>query len=195
MWERIKTIFKEANESSFSNPIMHNILARSQSNKEEFIRWKDNGYDFHFFEWLKTANKNRISHATKDDHISFLDTPSKKGFVIFLNKFIPIRNPEHIMDAIKERIQGLGYKVYVSDEKSYNSGVYIETLQRHYLKPPLNFEPDTKLSQLYGNISIELVLQNDHPKLLKFSTTTYQDHMFTNADTFDNLIQRLCDND
>ena len=105
---------------------------------------------------------------------------------------VETNQPEHLMDFIKERILDLGYTLYTSDLKTYSVGDDVETQQRHYLKPPLNFVPDKKLSQLFGNIAIEYILRNDQPYMFKFSATTYQDYMFDDPKTFGQLIKAIC---
>ena len=192
MWQRIKTLFKEAEQSSLSNPIIHTILERSDKQKSDFYRWSDLGYEQHFFSWLQNCYRTFVNKEQSPKEISFLNTTSKKGFVLYLNRGKRFDRPEYIMDAIWNRIKKLGYVNYVSDKKSYNTGPYIESSQRHYLKPPLDFSPGNKLNQLYGNVCIELILRNDRPQYLKFSATTYQDHMFQDAYEFSTLIQELC---
>ncbi|MBT8218949.1 MAG: hypothetical protein KJP00_03960 [Bacteroidia bacterium] len=192
MWQRIKTLFQEADQSSISNPILHTILERSETQESDFRRWADLGKEQQFFSWLRYCYNGFFNNQESPAEIKFLDTTSKKGFVLYLNRSKHIKHPEYIMDAIWLRIKNLGYRNYVSDQKSYNAGSTIETSQRHYLKPPLNFSPGNKLDQLYGNICIELILKNDHPQYLKFSATTYQDHMFQQANKFSTLIEELC---
>lgn len=192
MWQRIKTIFQEADESSLSNPILHDVLKRSSEYKDGFYDWKEKQEDAFFYSWLANIHRKYVEHDQDEKLISFLNTPSKKGFVLHLQHNYLFDDPQYLMDSIKERVLNLGYRVYLSDQKSYNSTNSIETLQRHYLKPPLNFQPNKKLSQLFGNIAIQLVLKNDIPRYLKFSATTYQDRMFDDADTFNNLILQLC---
>jgi len=75
--------------------------------------------------------------------------------------------------------------------KIYSKGESVETQQRHYLKPPMNFVPNKKLSQLFGNISIDYLLKEDKPYIFKFSATTYQDHMFQDAKAFEVLMKML----
>ena len=49
--------------------------------------------------------------------------------------------------------------------------------------PPFNQE--------FGNISIELICQDDIPSILKFSTTVYNDRSYQRASHFGQLMRHL----
>jgi len=193
MWNRLKELLYQTEHSTVGQPAVHKVLERTNASREEYSAWKYGGAVKETMEWLLSNYQSNISGGKVDRSIAFLDTPSKKGFVLYLmdsNK--DTYHPEHLMDFIKERILDLGYILYTSDLKSYSRGQDVESQQRHYLKPPMNFVADQKLSQLFGNIAIEYILRNDKPYMFKFSATTYQDHMFEDADTYEQLMREMC---
>lgn len=192
MWSRFKDLLQQTEESSIGNPVEHKMLVRSVLHEIEYDKWTTDGTAAETIEWL-LRNFESYHHGGKSDRsIAFLDTPSKKGFVLYLTDGTKaINQPEFLMDFIKDSVEKLGYVHYTSDVKVYSKGVYVETQQRHYLKPPMNFAPNQKLSQLFGNISIDYLLRNDKSYIFKFSTTTYQDHMFEDAAAFEQLMRSV----
>ena len=86
----------------------------------------------------------------------------------------------------------MSYRSYVSDTKTYPKNNFVETIQRHYLKPSLKLKSqDQKANQGFGNINIELLLRNDKVVNLKFSATSYRDHQFEEADDFNELMKLI----
>ena len=195
MWNRLKELLIQTDQSTSGQPAVHKVLERTNGSREAYADWKFGGDVVNSLDWILSNYQSKISGGKSDRTISFLDTPSKKGFVLYLTDgVVETNHPEHLMDFIKERVLNLGYNLYTSDLRTYSVGNDVETQQRHYLKPPLNFVPNKKLSQLYGNIAIEFVLRNDQPYMFKFSATTYQDYMFDDAKTFGQLMKVICVN-
>ncbi len=193
MVQKLKELLIQTDRSTTGQPAVHRVLTRSKASKEVFISWKDGNDVEATLEWLLSNYQSKVSGGKIDRTMAVLDTPSKKGFVLYLrDRHSETRDPECLMDFMKERILDLGYNLYTSDIKIYSKGDEVETQQRHYLKPPLNFVPNQKLSQLFGNVAIEYVLRDDKPYMFKFSATTYQDHMFEDAKAFGQLMRLLC---
>ncbi len=124
--------------------------------------------------------------------MDFLDTPSSKGFVIHFHKTEFTRpDATYLLDYLKEKVLVLHYKVQLSDTRTYTKNDWVETVERHYLKPRATFEAGSKTNQRFGNVTIELMLRNDLPHQLKFQATTYSDHLFAKADDFKDLMLAL----
>jgi len=192
MWSRLKELLVQSDHSSVGNPVMHDLLVRPEDFAIDYNSWILNGAKDETLGLLLSNYTSYANGGKVDRSIAFLDTPSKKGFVIYLtDKLAQFQQPEFLMDHFRDRVSELGYTLYTSDLKVYSKGDYVETQQRHYLKPPMNFVPNKKLSQLFGNISIEYILRDDKPYIFKFSATTYQDHMFEDAKAFELLMVTL----
>ena len=99
---------------------------------------------------------------------------------------------------LKEIILKIGYKHYMSDTRTYNRKLWVENVERHYLKPPIRFdenhEAKKRLIQRYGNILIELLFRNDELVNLKFRAKNYNDHNFTEANSFSDLMREIIQN-
>ena len=97
----------------------------------------------------------------------------------------------HFFDFLKEQVLKLPYKKQISDRRIFDKPNYTETIERHYLKPRPTFLSEKKLDQKYGNITIELLLRNNQPHLLKFSATSYTDSKYQKAKTFKELLGQV----
>ncbi|MFK7934249.1 MAG: hypothetical protein AB8G22_12120 [Saprospiraceae bacterium] len=192
-WQNIKNLFQAAEESSPTEPVLHSVIERNTKEKEDYEFWKATLVRRRLTDWLSDQYAiYRVVPDNVDEALDFLDTPSKKGFVIhFYKTQYSKRDTIHFLDYFKEQVKALNYRSQLSDTRTFNRKDWVETIERHYLKPRTNFDPAEKLDQRYGNIMVELELRDDKPYRLKFSATSYQDHLFKDADDFKELMQMV----
>lgn len=189
-WKYIKNIFKAAEESSPNQPVIHELIIRTHEEQQDYDFWRDTLVRRRLMDWLK--NQYAISKVLPDDvdeALTFLNTPSSKGFAVHFNQTqYSKRDVVHFLDYLKEQVLTLNYRTQISDLRTYNRPHWVETIQRHYLKPRTNFEEGKKTDQQYGNITVELILRNEQPYQLKFQATAYSDRLYQNAASFDDLM-------
>ena len=196
-WKKIKSLFSSVEESSSSNPAVHELIERSEEELKNYTAWKNSLSQRRLMDWL---NSEYITYLTSPDNvdqsISFLNTPSSKGFVILFNRTnYNLEEITFLFDLLKEKVLALPYRTYVSDYRTYMKNDKVETVQRHYLKPSLKLKvAGEKAGQAYGNITIELLLRNKKVVNLKFSATSYRDHQFKDASDFDELMRKILTN-
>jgi len=191
-WNKIKSLFQSSERSSPSQPVVHEIIQRTEAEKAAFEKWKTTVSARRLLDWLHSQYAAYRSPTSRTDNaIAFLNTPSAKGFVIHFHQ-TQYRPTEilNLFDWLQEKVLTMPYVSYVSDTRTYNRPQWVETIQRHYLKPSLNFKKtkEEKFNQGFGNIKIELELRDDKIYNLRFSATTYTDHNFTEADEFEELM-------
>lgn len=193
IWEYLRNLFREAEESSPSNPTIHQLIERSEANREDYRQWLDSLVKRRLLDWLDNQYAiYRVSPEDIDEAMDFLDTPSSKGFVIhFYKTNYNRREVTHFFDFLMDQIRRLDYKLQISDTRTYSRSSWVETVERHYLKPRPSMEPGKKIDQRFGNVTIELVLRNDEIHQLKFQATSYQDHKYDEAEDFQKLMQAL----
>lgn len=198
-WKNIKQLFQSSEKSSPTQPAIHEMIERSAAEQEDYIQWKRTSSSKRLLDWLNNQHVEYIINPKHtDEAIDFLNTPSSKGFVIHFHETrYNKREIIHFFDFLKEKVLTVNYRTYMSDFRTYNRPDWVETIQRHYLKPSiyLRSNDQKKSKQLYGNITIQLLLRNDQVRNLKFSATSYKDHKFEDADDFRELIQVLIAND
>lgn len=193
IWNYIRDIFREAEESSPSNPAVHALIERSPEEKRSYEQWLDSLVKRRLVDWLD--HQYAIYRVTPDDideAMDFLHTPSSKGFVIhFYKTNYTRREVTHFFDFLRDQMRTLNYKIQISDTRTYNRNEWVETVERHYLKPRPSFEPGKKIDQRFGNVTIELVLRNDRIYQLKLQATAYQDRLYDEAEEFQDLMQAI----
>lgn len=193
IWEYIRQIFREAEESSPSNPAIHEVIERTAEEKGRYEQWLNSLVKRRLTDWLD--NQYAIYRVTPDDideAMDFLNTPSSKGFVIHFYKTNYNRQEvTHFFDFLKDQMKALDYKLQISDTRTYSRERWVETVERHYLKPRPQFEKGKKIDQRFGNVTIELLLRDDRVYQLKLQATSYQDHLYSDAAEFRDLMQAI----
>ena len=207
IWDYFKDLFRKAETSSPSQPLIHELIERSEEERQDYEFWKSTVVRRRLRDWLIDQYAVfRVAPDDIDEAIDFLDTPSSKGFVIYFHKTrYSLRDVRHFFDYLKEQVLDLDYRTQISDLRSYNRPEWVEIVERHYLKPrpafmrrnlsvtpshsPTLEEAAEKFNQRFGNIMIEHHLRDDRPHYLKFSATSYKDALFTEAEEFRTLMQ------
>jgi len=194
IWSKFKEFFQQAEESSPSQPLIHEMIERTAEEKKDYEFWKTTLVSKRMINWL--GDQYAIFKALPNDidaAMDFLDTPSSKGFVIhFYKTEYSLRDVTYLFDLLKEKVRILDYRTQISDRREFNRPNWVEKIERHYHKPKPNFlKTDEKFKQGFGNITIELVFRDDKPYQLKFRATIYKDHLFEEAETFQTLMREL----
>ncbi len=192
-WNSIKKIFQASEESTSSKPVLHTLIQRSPGFLLDLERWEQGVLCQRMLTWIEEQYTIYNSKTAKlDNTISFLDTPSSKGFAIhFYKTNYTSQEAEFLLDILKKRVQKENYHIQISDSRTYNRANWVERVDRHYLKPRIQFEDKSKINQLYGNILIELEYRNDQVYHLKFRATAYTDHLYQKGKAFQKLMTQI----
>jgi len=192
-WNQIKKLFGDAEKSSPSQPLVHKVITRSEAFLVQYDRWKKTLAKRRLIDWL--SNQYAIHTALPndaDEALDFLNTPSSKGFAIHFHKTNYSQEEiTFLFDYFKERVLTLNYRTQISDSRTYNRPKWVESTNRHYLKPKPDFEKKEKINQQYGNIMIEMVSRDDKIYYFKFSATHYKDYLYQEAYDFKDLMQEI----
>jgi hypothetical protein len=190
IWQFFKNLFQEEVESSPSKPFLHELIERSADEKVAFGQWKQSLTCRLLLDWVH--HQYGIWKALPDEtseSLDFLDTPSTKGFALHLHKTEYNRtDATHFFDYLKERVLSQNYRTHVSDTRTWTEKDFVQTVERHYLKPKPIQDENGKLLQRFGNITIELTLRNDRPHNLRFRATSYNDRLYHDAEDFGELM-------
>lgn len=191
IWKKINDLFKQAEESSPTQPLIHELIERSAEEKEDYDFWKTTLVCERLSSWLlKQYGVYQALPDDVDEMLYFLDTPSSKGFAIQLNKTgYSERDVVHFFDYLKEMALRLDYHTQISDRRVFVRKNWVEKIEKHYLKPKPSFLRTDKFKQGFGNILIELVFRDNQPYQLKFSATVYQDRLYEDAKAFEELME------
>lgn len=193
IWNYFTRLLGRFENSNPSEPLLHEMITRSTAEKDDYEFWKKTMVRKRLLSWL--ADQYAIfatSREQTDQAIDFLDTPSSKGFAIHFHQTqYSSRDARHLLDYLKEQVLECNYRTQISDKKAYNRAGWVESVERHYLKPRINFGSTEKYEQQYGNITIEGIFRDEQPHLLRFRATVYQDQQFREHFPFRELLNRL----
>ena len=194
-WERISALFDSAANSTPTEPAVHELIERDDEELADYARWKKTLARRRLFDWLNDQYALFQAGRGTDRAISFLDTPSSKGFVIHFHETQYSREEiGHFFHYLKERILELNYRTQISDRRVFSRADWVETQERHYLKPRTRKQRQAgppgrgELDQKFGNITVELELRDDRPWNLRLRATTYQDALYNTPETFRALM-------
>ena len=194
IWQYFQNLFQKAEHSSKTIPLLHDQIIRKEKEIAAYKKWKMSPIKNQLINWIDKAYGQFIREATAGDKsIIFLDTISSKGFAIyFSNMRYTSQEATHLFDFFKEKVLELNYRATNSDIRTYTKGTVVESLAKYYLKPSLkNMLGNPPFNQEFGNISIELICQDDLPKILKFSATSYNDRSYQDPKHFGLLMAHL----
>lgn len=102
---------------------------------------------------------------------------------------LPEETAVFIMEKFKNQIKRLGYRIQQADRQFFDKPDGIERKDRYYLKPP--FSENLPANQLFGNILIELIVENRTPRFLKLQANTYHDAQYLPPQPFNELLQKV----
>lgn len=197
-WDKIVALFDSAEQSTPSNPAVHEVIERDGEELADYVDWKKTLARRRLMDWLTDQFAVFRAGGQVDEAISFLDTPSSKGFVIHFHRTnYNRREITHFFHYLRERVLEFDYRTQISDRRIFSRNDWVETQERHYLKPrTLNqrhaAQPGRgELEQRFGNITIEQELRNDQPWNLRLRATTYQDSLYREAESFRALMVAL----
>lgn len=172
---------------------MHELLDRSEEEQLAFRKWKKHEGDGAFLDRLRHAyNVHRAGMDPEDEAVDFLEFRTTNGFILYLQDDPELAGEAiHIMDDLRDRVRKMGYRLAVSDRRIRDRNGRRETVEKHYLKPPLNRSSSEPTDQLFGNITIELLKCTGHACNLKFITTYYTDRSYSPPHDFGELMDEL----
>jgi hypothetical protein len=198
LWHYFKNLFVKAEQSSPSQPLIHELIQRSEEETTDYERWKNTLVCRRLVDWLDNQYAvYRVLPHDVDEGLDFLHTPSSKGFVVHFNQTrYSRRDATHFFDYLKEQVLTLGYRPQISDTRTYHRSSWVETVERHYLKPRPHFPAEAeaapeKIDQKFGNILIELELRDEQVHNLRFRATSYNDRLYAEAEDFQVLMKQV----
>jgi hypothetical protein len=177
-------------------PLVEEALTRSEPERQGFFRWQNEGHHQALVAQVYQAWQSKKQQQTSSLEVHLLKTVGANGLAISYQAAIGPRNFQHLFDWLRDRVGQLGYQHYSSDRRHFDREGYVETIEKHYLKPPLDLQTNGErllvpCNQLYGNVLIEQVLIDRQPSFIRFQANFYQDHLYTPALPFDQLVHQV----
>ncbi|UCS93757.1 hypothetical protein KZP23_01590 [Echinicola marina] len=153
-------------------------------------------------QWMRSAEGKKLFESiyssyhlekigeVSNPEIQIYRSPYANGIAIFYDFPFNSENFYQLFFAFGERMLALGYD-RVSIERSVQEKKQgINITEKQYLKPKPTLMAD-QTEQLFGNVTIEKVLVNHQPQMIKILVTVYSDRLYTKAKSFDSFIEAI----
>lgn len=90
-----------------------------------------------------------------------------------------------------QKIKSLHYIMHVNKVSSKSKQQHLVSTYKYYLKPSLKLMTEIPSEQLYGNISLEIILQNSKPFRFLLHANYYSDRNYKKEKDFIQLLKFL----
>jgi hypothetical protein len=166
----------------------HGPLLRTPAFEARHAEWKAFGScEKQLDELRQLLYQEQQSGDTETLHL-FHDTKAT-GMQLRRPTHWPTDSLHHLLDAFRDQVLQLGYRLQLSDQRISVSG---EHRERYYLKPdPQPAEPGALLDQRYGNILLEAWGPDSGATHLKVLATVYSDRLYSPALSGTELLSTL----
>lgn len=193
-WQRLFKLQQAVENSSPAVPAIHELIQRSEEELVAYNAWKSSYILQQIRNWIRAEYEHflRTNKVRSTSSVDFLNIPSSQGFIAhFRQTNYSRREATFFFDYLKERVKTLNYRTQISDTRTYSRNHWVETVERHYMKPRLDFKEGEKLDQQFGNITIELEIRDEEVHHLRLRATHYQDRNFSPVQDFSDLMDIL----
>lgn len=193
-WQRLFNLQQAVENSSPSVPAIHELIQRSEEDQAAYQEWRDSYVLKQLRQWIRDEYHHYLQKGKSraSGNVDFLKIPSSQGFIAhFRQTNYSRQEATFFFDFLKERVKTLNYRTQISDTRTYSRSSWIETVERHYLKPRLEIIEGKKMDQQFGNITIELEIRDEVVHHLRLRATHYQDFNFLPVQDFKDLMTVL----
>ncbi len=168
------------------------MIERDEAYLAGYTQWKRTVASRRLLDWLVEQYATQRAGQPTDAGIGFLDLPGSKGFVIYFRELnYQPSEISYFFDFLKERVLTLDYRSAISDRRVFSRKSWVETQERHYLKPQVTFKAGELIDQSFGNITIQYELRDDVPHNLRLRATVYRDSLYKEGASFGAFIMAI----
>lgn len=167
----------------------HQTLVRSEKEVKRFEQWLLDEKHHTLIDKIHHAYHLKLTDIKDNIPVVLFRSPYANGFAIRNNDEIRDKGFPMLLEYFKMKILELGYRQAGSDKKLSAIDSAVITVEKYYLKPPMQVEPP--IDQLYGNIALELHYFNDIPNYMKLTASIYSDRMYQPHLDFSEMVEKL----
>ncbi len=168
-------------------------LTRTEEYLHAFNEWKNSNRKTQVLETFKLVYEASF-FGDGDMRCDIIRQPQYNMLILHYGDDFFESDFAYLMDHIQEVLLKNGYKNYMSDRKKITlDGGSKQNVERHYLKPSI-YTPLTKNGQIdrkFGNVTIEVFLEEDKPQLLKLTCNYYSDRLMQKEKGIDKLMEKV----
>lgn len=169
------------------------VLTRSEKYKLAFTQWKNSNRHKEVLSVFKSIYEASF-FGEGDLRCDIIRQPQYSMLILHHGDDFEQNDFAYLMDHMQEVLLGNGYSNYMSDKKLITlDGGTKQNVERHYLKPSI-YNPPTEAGQVdrkFGNITIEVFLEEGVPQLLKLTCNYYSDRLMQKEKGIDKLMEEV----
>lgn len=168
------------------------VLKRTPKFMEDYHDWIQGDIFLALKPDLLKSWNYQFNNIRSPVNMSIYTSDYASGFIIYpmyVNSMIPL---SFLMEFLKDRMLDHSYRLVHSGRTIKEVKEIIETQEMYHLKPPIS--NNLPIDQMYGNIHIELIKNDNKEIRLKFLASIYSDRKYSEARDFYDLVNVLFDN-
>ena len=137
-----------------------------------------------YMDFLSSKKRSPTFHFIKQNGIN--------GFGLELKKFqFSTKKWRKFQFYVKENLKKSGYIVHLQEVTSKSDVGNLFTTYRYYMKPSLKLMTSIPSEQLFGNITLDLILRNEQPFRLLLKANYYSDRNYKAEKDFKDIFEIL----
>lgn len=166
------------------------LLRRSNKYQLAYATWKESPEARQILKEIDRSYYLKRNQIQGDYTIHLFQSAAANGFAITYHPALSPQFFQFLLDFWRDRMLAIGYRLANTDRQIRDKDTYVETVEKHYLKPPLT-KNQAQAEQRFGNVLLEYVLVDQQPSYIKVLATIYSDRLFTEALSFEELLEQL----
>lgn len=181
-------------KNQVSHPPQKFRLSRTEQEIQLQKYWEKSERSQKLLEELENAYQLSKVNIKNEYNLHLLQTPTANGIALsFQENLFDKEEFQYLLDLFKNRLLTIGYSLQVSEKILEDKGSFVLIKEKYYLKPSIfqQIKNQEKANQRYGNITLEVTWTDQAPQYLKILSTIYFDRNFTEAKTFEDLLEIL----
>mgnify|MGYP000557190771 FL=1 len=172
---------------------IHEVLERSEKQLANYQAWLHTEEGIDLLKEIERGYYLKKQGMLSEIDVHLLDSKYANGFAISYNENIGKENFRNIFDYLKEKVLENGYKIAQADRRILDKESHEETIEKWYLKPISEELEAGIVNQRFGNVLIEKIDVDRKPSYIKFMANVYQDRQYTEAEPFQDLLDKVFD--
>lgn len=172
---------------------IHEVLERSEKQLANYQAWLHTEEGIDLLKEIERGYYLKKQGMLSEIDVHLLDSKYANGFAISYNENIGEENFRNIFDYLKEKVSENGYKIAQADRRILDKESHEETIEKWYLKPISEELEAGIVNQRFGNVLIEKIDVDRKPSYIKFMANVYQDRQYTEAEPFQDLLDKVFD--
>lgn len=172
---------------------VHEVLKRSERDQQRYIQWKESEERQDLLREIAKAYYYKKTNIQSPIEVHLFNTVYANGFAVTYPGKLTPKIFQYLFEYFKDTILAMQYRLVTADRRILDRELYVETIEKYYLKPPMHTQQITAASidQQYGNVVLEYILINDKPSYMKLLVNVYSDSLYKDALDYDEFMSRL----